>query len=149
MSDLNKVIIEGRLVKAADLSHWNDGTPYCNFTIGNNETYKKENGEYESIGSFFDCVMKGNYAETMAKHLLKGRGVRVVGRLKQQKWEKDGQKYSRVVVKVEEIHLSPLQNNSGAENNAGYSNQSQHYEQPAEQIEDEVIPFSEDGEIPF
>lgn len=148
MSDLNKVIIEGRLVKSADLSHFGDGTPYCNFTIGNNETYKDQNGEYQSIGSFFDCQMKGNYAEKMCKHLLKGRGLRVVGRLKQLKWEDEvGNKFSRVVIKVEEVHLNP-QNTSGATDNGTNISKVKPLEEPPE---DSYIPFDDGSgeEIPF
>ena len=123
MSNLNCSIIEGHLVRAAESSYFRDGTPYCNFSIANNESYKKQDGTWENIPSYFDCTMKGKYAEVMAKHLLKGRGVRVVGRLKQQRWEKDGQKFSRVVIKVQELYLSPLQNN---ENSGNYQ---QNYQQ--------------------
>ena len=44
MGSLNSVIVEGNLVKSAELSHWADGTPYMRFTIANNETYKDAQG---------------------------------------------------------------------------------------------------------
>lgn len=154
MSNLNTVVLEGRLTRSAELSHFQDGTAYCNFSIGNNETYKDGNGEYQSIGSFFDCAMKGSYAEAMAKHLIKGRGVTVVGRLKQQRWEKDGQKFSRVIIKVEELHLA---HNSDANNvqqaaNNGYNNaqQSQSFTQnEAMQPDQQYIPFGATGSDSF
>lgn len=147
MSDLNIVIIEGNLVKAAELSRWDDGTPYCNFTIANNESYKQQDGTYNSIASFFDCVMKGAYAEAMSKHLLKGRGCKVVGRLKQQRWEKDGQKYSRIILKVDELHLNPVRNNDGSQ-----TSQQQSYQQPAvaqPEPAQEYIPFNAGPEQPM
>lgn len=52
MSNLNYVVVEGHLTKAAELSHFADGTPYCNFSIACNETFKNQNGEYENIPSF-------------------------------------------------------------------------------------------------
>ena len=113
MANINSVVVEGNLVKAADLSRWSDGTPYIRFTIANNEYYKNENGEYESIPSFIDCQCKGPYAEAMAKHLLKGRRITVIGRLKQQRWTDDqGNKHSAIVVRVNEISLSPFGNSS-------------------------------------
>ena len=169
MSDLNFVVLNGRLVKSAELSRWTDGTPYCNFTIGNNETWKNQNGEYESIGSFFDCTMKGAYAETMSKHLLKGRQIIVEGRLKQTRWESDGQKYSRIVVRVANIHLvGPynIENGNGSNSNSGYGSSTSYgtsqgqsqVDNPAVKalaaagLTDEYIPFNEDPvneDIPF
>ena len=70
MSNINNVVIEGNLVKAAELSRWNDGTPYCRFTIANNESYKDKDGNWTDITSFFDCMLRGNYGESMSKHLL-------------------------------------------------------------------------------
>lgn len=110
MANINSVIVEGNLVKAAELSYFNDGTPYCKFTIANNEYFKNKDGKYEGIASYFDCVIKGNYAKAMSEFLFKGRRVVVSGRLKQQKWQgEDGTKYSKVVIKVQELSL---QNNT-------------------------------------
>lgn len=120
---LNVVILRGNLVKAAELSYWQNQTPYCNFSIGNNESYKDQNGEWQSIASYFDCQVKGKYAEAIAKELVKGRGVEVQGRLKQQRWEKDGVKLSRVIINVEHIYFLPTGQSNGATYNNGYQNQ--------------------------
>lgn len=154
MSDCNVVVIEGHLTSPASLSRFQDGTAYCNFTVANNETYKGQDGEYHSIASFFDCTVKGAYAEAMSKHLIKGRALTVTGRLKQQVWEKDGQKRSRVIINVKDIHLRPMMNNEGQQ-----VNQVPKFEQKEEQkqgysFEEEEIPnfpFNENEgeEIPF
>lgn len=108
MSNINKVIIEGNLTKACELSRWNDGTPYIRFTIANNESYKDKDGNWVDIPSFFDCMCKGAYAESMSKHLLKGRRVTVEGRLKQNRWKDENENgRSAVVIKVQEISLAP------------------------------------------
>ena len=70
MSNINSVIIEGNLTKAAELSSWGNGTPYCRFTIANNESYKDEQGNWVDIPSFFDCILKGNYAKRHLKAVL-------------------------------------------------------------------------------
>lgn len=144
MSNMNIVAIEGHLVRAAESSYFQDGTPYCNFSIANNESYKKADGSWENIPSYFDCTMKGKYAEAMAKHLLKGRSVRVVGRLKQQRWEKDGQKFSRVVIKVQELYLSPLQNNEGS---ANYQQNYQQNNAPEKEPQDFSASFNDEPEF--
>lgn len=108
MGNINSVIIEGNLTKAAELSRWANGTPYCKFCIANNESYKDDQGNWVDIPSFFDCIMKGNYAESMSKHLLKGRRVTVQGRLKQNRWkDENGLNKTAVIIKVDEISLAP------------------------------------------
>lgn len=147
MSDMNVIVIEGRLTKSAELSYFSDGTAYCQFSLANNESYKDQNGEYQNIPSFFECAMKGNYAKSMSQHLLKGRAVRIVGRLKQQRWEKDGQKYSRIIVKINALHLGPLPNKDNQERKMdGPELQGEAVMQDAES---EYIPFESETDIPF
>lgn len=160
MSNLNCVVLEGHLTKQAEMGYFQDQTPYCNFSIAVNDSWKNPNGEYESIASFIECTMKGKYAEAMCKHLTKGRALRVLGRLKQNRWQKDGQNYSKLIVKVQEIYLSPLNNNqeSGNYSKPNYQNNSnqnyqasQNYESYSEPAESEpdFIPFDDGGNIPF
>ena len=152
MANINHVIVEGNLTKAAELSRWSDGTPYIRFTIANNEYYKKENGEYESIPSFFDCQCKGAYAEAMSKHLLKGRRITVDGRLKQQRWIDDqGIKHSATVIRVKEISLSPFGNNSFRPSDESQQNEERRYEADNYQPENnyDASMFDDSEEIPF
>ena len=152
MANINHVIVEGNLTKAAELSRWSDGTPYIRFTIANNEYYKNGNGEYESIPSFFDCQCKGAYAESMSRYLLKGRRITVEGRLKQQRWTDDqGVKHSAVVVRVKEISLSPFGNNSFRPSEEGQQNEARRYEEDNYQPENnyDASMFDDSEEIPF
>ena len=147
MATINSVIVEGNLVRAAELSRWGDGTPYCRFTVASNESYKDQNGQWQDIPSFIDCLCKGPYAESMAKHLLKGRRITVQGRLKQQRWTDDaGNKKSAIVVKVSEISLAPFGNNN--------FRPSQEQQAPSDYVDTQPETYSDDmfdgsEEIPF
>ena len=154
MGFINHVVVEGNLTQSAELSRWTDGTPYIRFTIAYNDSYKnKDTGEWESIPSFFDCQCKGNYAEAMSKHLLKGRRISVEGKLKQQSWTDDqGIKHSRVIIRVENISLAPFGNNSfrpsesaQAQQNAGYDYQNTEPENYDASMFDDQMP----DDIPF
>lgn len=150
MANINSVILEGNLVKAAELSFWSDGTPYCKFTIANNEYYKEKDGNYTGIPSYIDCLVKGNFARVMSEHLHKGRRIIVSGRLKQETWQsEDGQKHSKIVIKVAEISLS-IQNSgqvqqqkenipASSQNQNNYFSNSQDMFDNTESFED--IPF--------
>ena len=116
MANINQVVLEGNLTASAVLSRWGDGTPYVRFTIANNEYFKTSEGKYDSIPSYIDCIVKGNYAESMSKYLLKGRHLTITGRLKQNRWQDEqGNKRSAVVVKVSEISLAPTGNGQHSE----------------------------------
>ena len=154
MGNVNSVIIEGNLVKSAELRRWNDGTPYCSFSIANNEYFKKSDGYYGNVTSYFDCMIKGNYGESMSRHLLKGRRCTVIGRLKQNSWtDETGLKHSRVFVKVGEISLGAIpgekkdnafQNYSQEESQQDYSSA---FNDSSDMFDNTVFPNNE--EIPF
>lgn len=108
MSELNSVILEGHLTKNAELSFLQTGTAICKFSIANNKSKKNTAGEYESVANFFEAELWGPYAQSMAPHLTKGRHIAITGKLTQDRWEKDGQKFSRVKIVVEELRLFPL-----------------------------------------
>ena len=132
MGNINRVIIEGNLTKSAELGHWTNGTAYCRFTIANNESYKDDAGNWVDIPSFFDCIMKGNYAEAMHKHLLKGRHITVEGRLKQNKWkDENGNSKFAIIIKVDEVSLAPGSFQAKEQQDAGYSGAAASYSDAA------------------
>lgn len=121
MSDLNCFIFEGHVVKNAELAYFNPESPYCTFSVACNESYKDMQGNYQNIPTYIDCVIKGKYAQMKCPEITKGRSCRVVGRLKQNKWEKDGVTYTRYIVKVKELRFYPGFNQDGnTENKQSY-----------------------------
>lgn len=117
MSDMNFVCITGRLTKAAELKYLQSGTCVCNFSIACNDSIKskEDDNKWESRPDFFDCFIFGKYGESMHKHLSKGRLISITGRLKQDRWQKDGQTQSKISIKVAEIHLTPTGNKGTTE----------------------------------
>jgi len=108
MNNLNSCLIEGNLVRDPALKLTSSGTNLCTFTIASNR-YHKVNEEFEKEVSFFDVEVFGKQAEFINKNGRKGRGVRVVGRLKQYRWEcKDGKIHSRIAVIAEHVEFRPV-----------------------------------------
>ena len=107
MNNLNTVLIEGNLTKDPELSYTSEGTAVCRFTVANNRSYKKDDDWVKEV-SFFDVSAWAKLAEVCGEFLKKGRGVRVVGRLKQERWETDGgEKRSKIVVYAEHVEFKP------------------------------------------
>jgi len=102
-NDTNQVVLIGRLTREAETSYANSGIAIAKFSLAVGEKYKdKENT------SFFNCVLFGKTAENLITYLTKGKQVCVIGKLKQDRWEKDGAKKSSVSIVVNSLQF--LQN---------------------------------------
>ncbi|MCX7655934.1 MAG: single-stranded DNA-binding protein [Treponemataceae bacterium] len=107
MNPLNSILIEGNLVRDPLLKTTPKGTPVCTFSLASNRYYKQESG-FEKEVSFFNVEAWSKLAETCYNLGHKGRGVRVVGRLKQERWlGSDGKPYSRVSIVAEHVEFKP------------------------------------------
>ena len=105
MNSLNSVLIEGNLVRDPETKETESGAKLCTFTIASNRYYGQEN-ERKSEVSFFDVEVWNRTAELCQKTLAKGRGVRVVGRMKQERWaDKDGANHSKIKIVGENVEF--------------------------------------------
>lgn len=104
MEDINHLTIIGNLVKDAELKYTNTGTPITALTIAVNRSVKKGD-QWTEEASFFDVSLWGKRGESLNQYLIKGTKIAVSGSLKQDRWEQDGQKRSRVIIQAENIQL--------------------------------------------
>ena len=81
MNNLNSLLIEGNLTRDPELSYTPKGTAMCKFSVACNRFFKQDQETQEEV-SFFDVTTWSRLAEVCGEYLKKGRGVRVVGRLK-------------------------------------------------------------------
>lgn len=108
MNNLNSILVEGNLTKDPAFSETSKGKSICLFTIATNRYYKQGN-EYQNEVSYLSVETWTNLADTCRDHLAKGRGVRVVGRLKQDRWvDKEGKNYSRIKIVAEHVEFKPF-----------------------------------------
>lgn len=105
MGFFNSVIQIGRLTKNAEMKVSKTGSAIVNFTIGVSELNKTETGNFTTRSNFFDVVMFGKYPQACMQSLTKGREVAIRGRLRQERWEKDNQHYSRVVIYADDLQI--------------------------------------------
>ena len=115
-SDINSVIIVGRLTRDVELKYMNNGNAVASMSIAVNRS-KREGDQWVSEAHFFDVSYFGKGAEAVKPYLTKGKQIAVQGSLRQNRWEKDGQKQSRVVIVADSVEL--LGGNGG--NGGGYS----------------------------
>jgi single-strand DNA-binding protein len=111
---LNSVNIMGNLTRDPELKTIPSGKSVCSLSIANNRVYTK-NGERVTEVSYFDIEVWGVIAENCAKYLKKGSGIIVEGRLKQDRWEKDGKTQSKVRIAANSIHFMPRKDGGGGQ----------------------------------
>ena len=134
MSDLNSVVIEGNLTRDVDIRFVPSGTAVASFSVAVNKQFLKDGEKQESV-SFIDVVAWGKQAESCGKYLAKGSHVIVEGSLEQRRWEKDGDKKSKIeiVAKPFGIHFKSKRKETNGQ-----------AQEPGEDS-----PPVDEGEIPF
>jgi single-strand DNA-binding protein len=107
MNNLNSILIEGNMVRDPLLRATPKGTSVCTFSLASNRFFKQDSG-FEKEVSFFDVETWARLAEACYNKGKKGRGVRVVGRLKQDRWTgSDGKTHYKIAIVAEHVEFRP------------------------------------------
>lgn len=170
MTDLNHVVLIGRLTQdlgsdERSFGYVGNGQARANVSIAVNRS-KKEGDQWVEEVNYFYVTIWGKTAENLKPYLTKGKQICVEGHLKQDRWEKDGQKQSRVSIVADNVQL--LGGKSDSNNSEPTSSYAQQYEEqqnpfkhsapifkPAPQATNqqsgfvEDIPYDNQQEIPF
>jgi single-strand DNA-binding protein len=103
-NDINHVTIVGRLTRDAEISYLPSGTAVAKISIAVNRSRKNGDQWVEEV-SYFDSAIFGKTAENLKPYLSKGKQIGLEGHLKQDRWEKDGQKFSKVSIIADNVQL--------------------------------------------
>lgn len=83
MSDVNRVLLTGRLTADPDLRYTQSGQALARFTVAVNRVWQNpKTGAQEKEENFIPIVVWGKQGENCAQYLRKGRLVAVDGRLR-------------------------------------------------------------------
>jgi single-strand DNA-binding protein len=105
MNNLNSILIEGNLVRDPLYRVTPKGTHLCTFTIASNRYFKQDSG-FEKEVSYLDVESWAKLADACYDQGSKGRGARVVGRLKQDRWNgADGKARSKITIVAEHVEF--------------------------------------------
>jgi single-strand DNA-binding protein len=107
VNSLNSILLEGNLVKDPESKTLATGSQVCNFTLASDRFYR-QNENTEKEVHYFDVEAWSRLGIACSQNLKKGRGVRVVGRLKQDRWtDSEGKMKSRVMIVAEHVEFKP------------------------------------------
>jgi single-strand DNA-binding protein len=119
MANLNRVLLIGRLTRDPESRTTKGGSTLVTFSLAVNRTYYRGGGEGGERGEkveetcFVDVEAWGRQADTLARYTRKGKSLFVEGRLRQDTWEKDGQRRSKLVVVCENFQFLDSASGSG------------------------------------
>ena len=114
MNNLNSILLEGNLTTDPELKDLKT-TKLCTFSVATNWYYKQDDKYVQEV-SYFNVTCWGKLAGICKEYLKKGRGVRVIGRIKQERWEEGSDepgsttviKKSKVVIMAENVEFKPV-----------------------------------------
>lgn len=115
MSDVNVVVVGGRLGRDPELTRLGNGTAKARLRVALTDTWKSKDGEKQERTSWIDVELCGRQAETAAQYLEKGRKVMFQGSIREDTWEdkKTGDKRSKVYVNAERWFFADSQKSEG------------------------------------
>lgn len=97
---INTTTLSGN-VGFAELQSTKSGLAILVFSLAVDE-YRKDQDTYTN---WITCKMFGTRAEKLEPYIKKGIKLAVKGRLHQERWEKDGKKFSAVSVTVDDVEF--------------------------------------------
>ncbi len=102
-----QVVIEGNLVRDPERVELGENTSaMTKFAIAVNRFFRNAKAEAVEEVMFINVQAWGTLGKNCMTYLQKGRGVRVVGRLRQERWtDKDGGNRERILVVAEHVEF--------------------------------------------
>lgn len=101
-------LMNARFTRDPELMFSGAGKQIAKFSVvTSRRTFNKTSNEWEETDtSFWDCTAFDRLAENVLESCTKGTLVAVIGRARQENWEKDGQKRSKVAVIADDVAVS-------------------------------------------
>jgi single-strand DNA-binding protein len=123
MTDLNKVLLMGRLTFDPELRRTPMGTAVAELRLATSRTWTNRDGEPQKETLYIDVTVWDRQAETCCQFLRKGSSVHVEGSLKMDTWEdkNTGEKRSKVKVQAERVQFLDSRRSDGAGGPGGMS----------------------------
>ena len=126
MASHNRVILLGNLTRDIEVRYLQSGMAVADIGVAVNDRRKNQQGEWVEEVTFVDVTLWGRTAEVASEYLTKGSPIFIEGRLKLDRWEKDGQKHSKLHVICERMQMVGTKGGGGGGRASGGPPQQQY-----------------------
>jgi single-strand DNA-binding protein len=114
-SNINRVVLVGRLTSDPELRALPSGTSVCGLRIACSTTRKNSEGDYTEKPNFFSVSVFGAAGESVHRYMSRGRRVAIDGRLDWHEWETpEGGKRQAVEIVAERVQFLDGRGDNGA-----------------------------------
>ena len=96
---INSVVLAGNVVADPESRNTNSGKAIASFRLAVNNPINDKEVLYIDVDTW------EKQAEFIVNYVKKGSSVSVIGRLKQDSWEKEGKKFSKILVVAERVNF--------------------------------------------
>lgn len=117
---INKVILVGNLGNDPEIKATSNGSYVTMISVATTDSFKdKVSGEKKQMTEWHKVVFFGKLAEIAGEYLKKGMQIYIEGKIKTEKYEKDGvERYSTKIIANEMLMLSHTENKNSNKNNS-------------------------------
>ena len=126
---MNTIIIQGRLTADPEIRTTQNGKKVASFSIAEGD---------KTNTNFHNCQAWEGRADFIEQYFKKGKSIIVTGKVRTEKWEKDGKQFSKQIVNVNEVTFS-LQDKEAVPNEAKVYNEPPSVDEI--ELEDVEMPF--------
>lgn len=136
MPNFNRVIVCGHLGRDPEARYLPSNVMVCSFSMALSEKWTDKNsGQKQERTSWVDIEAFGKPAEILNQYLKKGSAVLIEGKLRQDTWEKDGQKRSKLKIVCENFTFL------GGRDSGDQTQPAPAPAQPTTDVDPDSIPF--------
>lgn len=104
-NDLNLCQFLGRLGKDPDIRYTGDGKAIASFSLACGSSWKDKQGNKQESTEWVNCTAFGKLAEIVGEYVTKGSQLYVSGRIKTDKYEKDGKTLYSTKIVVDNMQM--------------------------------------------
>jgi len=124
MLNINEVRLSGNVVRIESKGKVDGEQKLVVVTIANNRIFKTQDGEEKKDTIFMDINLWGDRGNYTKENIKQGDLVYIEGKLKENKWEKDGEKRSRILItgdRLQYVSSPPKRETNNEENEKDWS----------------------------
>lgn len=137
---VNKFMGIGNLGRDPEVRATAEGTAVANISIAITEKYKDKQGVQKEVTEWVNIAFFGKLAEVVAQYLRKGSKIYVEGKLKTEKYDKNGEtRYSTKIIGERMEMLGGREEKK--QNGKAESEDENHHADAQEPYMDDDIPF--------
>jgi len=143
MSNLNKVLLIGRLGADPELRYTAGNIPVATFNIATSESYKDKSGTKQEKTEWHRIVAWSKLAEIAGEYLKKGRLVYIEGKIRTNEFEgRDGVKRKTIEIVASDMKMLPTGQGQGQDDKRSFGS-------PRGPVEDEFPHEGEEDDVPM